>query len=241
MIESLDLQLLAPADWQVLRQARLEALRDSPHAFTSSHGRESVWGEQEWRRVIGNATWIVAQEIKVIGLAKSVTEPWRPWARHIESIWVAPAHRRRGVCRRLLQILGELDRDMGVTDLLLWVLEDNHDAQRAYEALGFQSTGERQYLPAFGRFERRFRWHIKAPPTRLMDPDSKVDEGARTSAQMTSREFVEVLADRHQRQLTNVPILHQTGGLDNPWLAARVGASAEVRDIVVHDAHVVQR
>ena len=48
----------------------------------------------------------------------------------------------------------------GVTDLLLWVLEDNHDAQRAYEALGFEPTGERQFLPDLGRFERRLRLGI---------------------------------------------------------------------------------
>ena len=30
--------------------------------------------------------------------------------------------------------------------MLLWVLEDNHVARRAYAALGFQPTGERQYL-----------------------------------------------------------------------------------------------
>jgi RimJ/RimL family protein N-acetyltransferase len=50
---------------------------------------------------------------------------------------------------------------MGVSELLLWVLEDNHDAQRAYEALGFEPTGERQFLLPFGRFERRFRSDTK--------------------------------------------------------------------------------
>jgi RimJ/RimL family protein N-acetyltransferase len=46
---------------------------------------------------------------------------------------------------------------MGITDLMLWVLEDNHAAQRAYQALGFESTGERQFLPAFGQYERRLQ------------------------------------------------------------------------------------
>jgi hypothetical protein len=36
---------------------------------------------------------------------------------------------------------------MGVRDLLLWVLEDNDEAQMAYEALWFKLTGERQLLP----------------------------------------------------------------------------------------------
>ena len=57
----------------------------------------------------------------------------------------------------MLHALAKMDRRMGVTDLLLWVLEDNHEAQRAYEALGFEPTGERQFLPDFGRFERRMR------------------------------------------------------------------------------------
>jgi hypothetical protein len=46
---------------------------------------------------------------------------------------------------------------MGATDLLLWALEDNFDAQRTYKAVGFEPTGEREFLPAVGRVERRLR------------------------------------------------------------------------------------
>ena len=158
----LQLQLLAPADWQVLRAARLEALSESPNAFTSSHIRERAWLEPEWRRLFESATWVIAREAEnLIGLAKSVHEPRRPRARHLESIWVAPTHRRRGVFRALVHHIAEIDHEMGVTDLMLWVLEDNCNAQRAYEALGFEPTGERQFLPAFGRFERRLTSGIR--------------------------------------------------------------------------------
>jgi ribosomal protein S18 acetylase RimI-like enzyme len=158
MESTLELQFLAPVDWGVLQTARLEALLDSPHAFTSSYAHELGWDEREWRRVFDSATWIVAYEArKVIGIARSIGEPW---ARHLESIWVAPTHRRRGVFRALLQALAEIHRPLGVTELLLWVLEDNHDAQRAYEALGFEPTGERQFLATAGRFERRLRLGI---------------------------------------------------------------------------------
>jgi RimJ/RimL family protein N-acetyltransferase len=64
----------------------------------------------------------------------------------------------------LLHGLAEIDRQMGVTELMLWVLEDNHDAQRAYQVLGFESTGDRQFLPAFGQFELRLRLEISATP-----------------------------------------------------------------------------
>ncbi len=154
MIESLELQRLAPTDWRVLRSVRLEALFDSPHAFTSTYDCEARWGEPEWRRFFDAATWVVAREAeRLIGLARSVGDHTM---RHVESVWVAPTHRRGGVCSTLLQGLAEIDRRMGVTELLLWVLEDNLDALYAYEALGFKPTGERQPYP-IGRFERRLR------------------------------------------------------------------------------------
>ena len=69
---------------------------------------------------------------------------------------MAPTHRRHGVIRALLHALAETERRVGVTDLL-WVLEDNHDAQRALEALCFEPTGDCQFLADFGRFEVRLR------------------------------------------------------------------------------------
>jgi len=155
---TLNLDLLAPVDWRVLRVARLMALLDSPQAFTSSYAREAPWGELEWRRAIHAATWIVAREAQnVVGLAKSVGERGRPAPRHIESVWVSPTHRRQGVFRALMHAIAEVERRLGGIDLLLWVLEDNYDAQLAYQALGFEPTGERQFLPDLDRFERRLR------------------------------------------------------------------------------------
>jgi ribosomal protein S18 acetylase RimI-like enzyme len=160
---TLNLDLLAPLDWRVLRAARLRALLDSPHAFTSNYAYESRWEEADWRGTFAAATWIVARETEsIVGLVRSVGEPQLPSARHVESIWVAPTHRRRGVLRHLLNALAGIERRLGVRDLLLWVLEDNHEARRAYEALGFESTGERQYLPAVGRFEHRLRLCLRA-------------------------------------------------------------------------------
>jgi GNAT superfamily N-acetyltransferase len=161
MESTLELDLLTPLDWRVLRAARLYALLDSPCAFTSSYAQELAWGELEWQRALDAATWIVAREAeRVIGLAKSVSEPGHPSTCYVESAWVAPTHRRRGVLRALLHRLVEIDRQMGVTELMLWVLEGHHDAQRAYQVLGFKSTDDRQYLPALGQFERRLRLGI---------------------------------------------------------------------------------
>ena len=108
------LEVSAPDDWRMLRAARLAALRDSPHAFTSTYAREAAWGDLKWRRLFKTSTWVVAREAQeVIGLAKSVKRPWRPSYRHVESVWVAPTHRRRGVLRALLYTLAETCRPMG--------------------------------------------------------------------------------------------------------------------------------
>ena len=102
MESTLELQLLGPTDWRTLRVTRLKALLDSPYAFTSSYARESEWSEKEWQRMFDAATWVVARETEnVIGMARAVTEPERPEARHVESAWVAPQHRRRGVFRKM--------------------------------------------------------------------------------------------------------------------------------------------
>jgi ribosomal protein S18 acetylase RimI-like enzyme len=164
MASTLELDLLTPLDWRMLRAARLYALLDSPEAFTSRYADESAWSQLDWQRSLHAATWIVASEAQnVIGLAKSVSVPALPASRYVESAWVAPKHRRRGVLGALLHGLAEISRRMGVTELMLWVLEDNYAADSAFRALGFEPTGDRQYLALIGQFERRLRREINEP------------------------------------------------------------------------------
>ena len=40
-------------DWQALREIRLQALRDAPYAFASTHAREAAFADDEWQ---GRAT-----------------------------------------------------------------------------------------------------------------------------------------------------------------------------------------
>ena len=150
----LDIKLLAPEEWHVLRTTRLRALSDSPGAFVASCEAEADWGELQWRHLLASATWVVAVESGVvIGIAGVID---RIDGRHIESIWVAPSHRRRGVFRALLRDLVDRERANGAHDLVLWVVEDNDNARQAYRRLGFVPTGERQRL-AGSRHELRLR------------------------------------------------------------------------------------
>lgn len=154
----LDVRLLEPADWRLLRDTRLRALIDSPQAFTSSYHSERRWNEQQWRQRFRAATWMVALDRgAVIGIAGLVNDhPEEP--EHVESIWVAPSHRGRGVFRSLLQSMIEISRRAELDFLWLWVLEDNAHARRVYAHLGFVWTGEQKPVQADGpRLERRLR------------------------------------------------------------------------------------
>ncbi len=156
-----DLKVLTPDDWWLLRTARLAALQDSPHAFTSSYARESKWEDLKWQRSLATSTWIVARDGQnVIGLAKSIKARWRPASRYVESVWVAPTHRRRGVLGALFYKLAETCRPTGVTELRLWVLVDNRAAINAYLALGFVEFRKPHRLRVLGPFEQQFRFRI---------------------------------------------------------------------------------
>ena len=106
---------------------------------------EIGWSEAQWRRLFATATWVVAAEASaVVGIASAVD---RYDGHHIESTWVAPTHRQRGVFRALLRALVDRGRAaQDAHDLLLWVLEDNDEARQAYRRLGFVPSGERQRL-----------------------------------------------------------------------------------------------
>ena len=149
----LDIRLLGPADWRVLRDTRLRALIDSPDAFTSHYHRERRWSEHQWRQRFRAGTWLVAIERgDVIGIAGLVNDhPEEP--EHVESIWVAPAHRNRRISRSLLDRMVKIARRASLTHLSLWVLEDNLLARRVYAHLGFTWTGERKPI---NRYDRRY-------------------------------------------------------------------------------------
>jgi ribosomal protein S18 acetylase RimI-like enzyme len=139
-------------------------LRDSPNAFTSAYQREAAWREDEWRARLAAAVWVVAIEAGfVIGIAGLVAGQPPHDERHIESIWVAPRHRRRGVFRSLVGELAEIGRGLRLRELPLWVLEENTDAWQAYQRVGFVPTGERQTIGPDQRYERRLRLALTEP------------------------------------------------------------------------------
>jgi GNAT superfamily N-acetyltransferase len=73
-----------------------------------------------------------------------VTPEWSDWCNGpvwwIQSVYVAPAHRRRGVYRMLHKHVREAGRAEGVVGLRLYVDRDNLTAQNTYGVLGMNES-----------------------------------------------------------------------------------------------------
>jgi ribosomal protein S18 acetylase RimI-like enzyme len=162
----LNLQELTPVDWLLLRSIRLAALRDSPQAFAARREHEELWTEEDWRETLRSSTWLIARAgLEVVGLTRCIGDERRSWLYHLEAIWVRPTHRRQGVFRALLTDLIERAHRVPVTELRLWVLAENLQAQQVYSRLGFQMTGESGLVPgAPNQVEWRMRLRIKLLP-----------------------------------------------------------------------------
>jgi ribosomal protein S18 acetylase RimI-like enzyme len=149
------LQVFHCRDWRLIRHLRLRALVADPDAFLPEDDEHSR-PDEDWMTATEELTWVAATVAgDGVGLARS-----RKAADgvHVESVWVAPDQRRAGVATSLLRELFRIEREHGVTELFVWVLEGNRPATALYRRLEFRET-ERKQLDD-GRTEVRFARRI---------------------------------------------------------------------------------
>lgn len=84
-----------------------------------------------------------------------VTNEWSDWRNGwiwwIQSVYVEPEHRRKGVYSGLYRRLQELAAEQGdVRGIRLYVMRENHRAKRTYESLGMQHSEYDLYEVEFG-------------------------------------------------------------------------------------------
>lgn len=98
----------------------------------------------------GAGFYVVAEaEGEVVG-ALMLTKEWSDWRNGsfwwIQSVYVRPEHRRRGVYKRLYRYVQELAaQDAAVCGFRLYVERENADAQAVYRRLGMGETHYRVY------------------------------------------------------------------------------------------------
>lgn len=147
-------------DAAILRRARLESVRTSPEAFITTLADIGAMPETYWERELRSAMWTVAEGpeglVGVAGAKRPSREdegylPSPAEACFIESVWVDPSMRGRGYGERLVQHLIGVQRQVGIREFYLWVLNNNGRAIDLYERLQFKQTGRDQELDAGAR------------------------------------------------------------------------------------------
>jgi GNAT superfamily N-acetyltransferase len=139
---AVEIRRIKPEDWSHLRDMRLRALRDAPEAFGQTYENAAAEPELEWRSAARAASagdrraWFFAGPASDLGMVQTRRRP--PDDCLVFSMWVAPAARRAGVGRALIDTAGNWARSWGGRRIVLWVTGMNQEAQRFYERIGFK-------------------------------------------------------------------------------------------------------
>ncbi len=90
--------LLEEAEWPMLRNIRLQALRQDPDAFISTHERELRYSESEWRREFACGSWTILvnedQRIRLLGATEDPDSS--PDTCYLEYMWICANFVGRG-------------------------------------------------------------------------------------------------------------------------------------------------
>lgn len=130
-------------EWVRLRDIRLKALLDSPHAFGGTFEKENLLDEQQWRLDFAKQTHIIAS-VDGVDAAMMFVENLEGdfgatcW---IGGCWSDPDFRGTGLMRAMFEFLDKqaASRDWSIQGLGVWT--DNESAIAAYEKLGFVEMG----------------------------------------------------------------------------------------------------
>jgi GNAT superfamily N-acetyltransferase len=123
---------------------RLDALKEAPYAFGSTHAWESTLDEAAWRERITSRARFVAEVDGAVAGTVSGGDGDVAGTAAMTAMWVDPRFRRRGVGRALVKHLVDWATDKGYDEMFLWVTAVNSAAERLYAGNGFVRTGAAQ-------------------------------------------------------------------------------------------------
>lgn len=147
-------------DARILRGALLKAVGTSPDSFMKTIEDVAAHPLEYWINEIRSSTWAVAQRAggEIVGVVagklpdSDKDQEDQSFTRYIESVWIAPGLRGRGLGKRLIHYLLEVEyrKNQQIRQFLLWVFANNSAAIKMYEQMGFGPTLESKLLQRGG-------------------------------------------------------------------------------------------
>ena len=158
----ISLELITPQNAMIFKDVRRRALLDAPSAFSSTYAKESQLTDADWvKRAV---QWSSEKSVGYLaldagipcGIASGLLDQADAARAHLLSMWVAPTHRRLGIGRTLVDAVLAWARAQNSRTLLLLVTNNNDDAIKFYQRLGFSLTAYTEpYVndPALSNYE----------------------------------------------------------------------------------------
>jgi len=141
----ISISLLRESDWELWRDLRFEALRDSPAAFGETLAEARERDEDSWRSAWRTdpplPRFIAAIDAAPRGMCSIALAENLDFQPLLIAMWISPAARGRGLGRMLLDASVDWCASNGYRQLRLGVAEDNEPAERLYQRYGFRFDG----------------------------------------------------------------------------------------------------
>jgi len=138
---------LAPEDWKIYKDLRLEALEKEPTAFGDSFAEASKRTDEDWKGKVAKSTshiFVAREGEDCFGMTAFFQESGEKM-KHIAYIWgvyVRESHRGQKVSKKLMQVLmDEVQKNKEITKINLNVNTKQIAAVKLYESFGFQIAG----------------------------------------------------------------------------------------------------
>lgn len=136
----MDVVHLDENDWELLRELRLAAFRESPNAFASTLQEALALTEVDWRRRLVSCDWFVAKasDGRALGLGGAMKTGR---GQLLIGMWVDPHARGQGVAQALVEERERYAIANGANGVRVRIAEGNLKAQGFYERIGFERNG----------------------------------------------------------------------------------------------------
>jgi RimJ/RimL family protein N-acetyltransferase len=136
------------ADVVSFRELRLEALQNSPTAFSMDYGRSSHYALKYWEDTLvmddmESAIFFAEHEGQLVGMT-GIARGRSPKTKHAADVWgvyVSPPWRGLHIAEELIRSCREWAQARQVVILRLAVVATNKSAVRCYERCGFVTYG----------------------------------------------------------------------------------------------------
>ena len=140
---TLTIRQCGPTDWRDLRTIRLEALGDTPEAYSSTYEESVRWSDAQWKNAASNRLYYFAyRDRRVLGMVSGGFNDAHPGTRWLYGMYVTPSERGSGTAALLVRSIADWAKSQGVDEIYLHVGSSVARARAFYERVGFRLTGE---------------------------------------------------------------------------------------------------